>query len=225
MTKLKKMTAVLLSVVMLVCCFSVQASAKSIFDDAIKISATEAVSHTFKNDMEVIYKVSFSDSGKISFYCSDYYYDKIWEVGSKISVLDTNGNTIIKEDFLAKFLNKEYTIDKKGTYYIRFINTQEKSFGSYQRGEYNYYKNFYYGFQPDHTPTISLALNVKVGDELDFSALASNYTGKVTYKTTDSKVATVDKGKVTCKKAGKAKIRAYMNNGDYAEITLVVKKK
>ena len=38
-------------------------------------------------------------------------------------------------------------------------------------------------------------------------------------------VATVDKGKVTCKEAGKAKIRAYMNNGDYAEITLIVKKK
>ena len=44
-------------------------------------------------------------------------------------------------------------------------------------------------------------------------------------KTTDSKVADVDGNIVTCKKAGKAKIRAYMNNGDYAEITLIVKKK
>ena len=225
MTKFKKLTAVLLSVIMFVCCFTIQTSAASIFDDTIKISPTETVSHTFKNDMEVLYKMSFSDSGKISFYCSDYYYDDIWGVGSKLSILDKNGNTIIKEDFLAKFLNKEFTIDKKGTYYIRFINTQEKNFGSYKRGEYNYFKNFYYGFKPDHTPTISLVLNVKVGDELDFSALTSNYSGKVTFKTTDSKIAEVSKGIVTCKKAGKAKIRAYMNNGDYAEITLVVKKK
>ena len=75
------------------------------------------------------------------------------------------------------------------------------------------------------TPTISLALNVKVGDELDFSALATNYTGKCKWATTKKAVATVSKGKVKVVGAGKAKIRVYMDNGDYAEITLIAKKK
>jgi len=78
---------------------------------------------------------------------------------------------------------------------------------------------------PDHTPTISLALNVKVGDELDFSALGSNYTGKCRWGTTKLSVATVSKGKVNVVGAGKAKIRVYMDNNEYAEITLIATKK
>ncbi|MBR1831129.1 MAG: Ig-like domain-containing protein [Ruminiclostridium sp.] len=216
MVRFKKLAAVLLSAVMLVCCFTVQASAKSVFDDAIKISATEVVSHTFKNDTEVLYKIVLPDSGTIQFYCSDY--NNYWSGSTwypRVSLLDKNGAAIIDNAGFVGIQEGTHRIDKKGTYYIKIVDNDKKA----------YFKNFYYGFQPDNTPTISLALNAKVGDEFDFSALASNYTGKVTYKTTDSKVATVDKGKVTCKKAGKAKIRAYMNNGDYAEITLVVKKK
>ena len=216
MTKLKKMTAVLLSVIMLVCCFSVQASAKSVFDGAVKIDTLETVSGKHTNKSEYYYKIVLPDSGKIKFHCVDYA-KSIIEYGDFLYLLDGNGNTIIDTiDAGFKYmLEKEYEINKKGTYYIKIK----------QRTSDYWFTDFYYTFEPDHTPTISLALNVKVGDELDFSALASNYTGKVTYKTTDSKVAAVDKGKVTCKKAGKAKIRAYMNNGDYTEITLVVKKK
>ena len=116
---------------------------------------------------------------------------------------------------MTNYREKELNIYKKGTYILKL----EKDYFD------SYFNDMYYTFAPDHTPTISLALNAKVGDEFDFSALTSNYSGKVTMKTTDSKVADVDGNIVTCKKAGKAKIRAYMNNGDYAEITLIVKKK
>ncbi len=132
--------------------------------------------------------------------------------------MNSSGDTVIS-DYLSDIFEKKFTVDKKGTYYIR-INLEGTTSDKYAS-----LKNFYFSFTPNHTPTISLALNAKVGDEFDFSALTSNYKGKVTMKTTDSKVADVDGNIVTCKKAGKAKIRAYMNNGDYAEITLVVKKK
>ena len=217
MVRFKKLAAVLLSAVMLVCCFTVQASAASVYDKAVKLSPMELASGNFKNTSEYFYKVVLNDSGKIMFYCSDHYNpDSLSWKWAKLTLIDSMGNEIIEKKALRDRLNKSFEITKKGTYYIKI-----------EKGEGNdcYFNNFYYGFQPDHTPTISLALNAKVGDEFDFSALTSNYKGKVTMKTTDSKVADVDGNIVTCKKAGKAKIRAYMNNGDYAEITLIVNKK
>ena len=213
MTKLKKMTAVLLSVIMLVCCFSVQAGAASIYDKAVKLKPMDLVSGDFSGVTEYYYKIVVSDSGKIRLHVGDYSGHP--GQSPEVSIVDSNGKMIVEPDVFVNRKDKDYKLQKKGTYYLII----HKPYSVHE------FKDFYYTFEPDHTLTISLALNVKVGDELDFSALASNYTGKVTYKTTDSKVATVDKGKVTCKKAGKAKIRAYMNNGDYAEITLVVKKK
>ena len=213
MKKFKKITAVLLSVVMIVCCLSASVSAKSVFDSASKLEALELVSGYQKvaNAIkEVYYKISLPDSGKLSFHCKDYTSSG-WV---RVYLYDTTGKTILDEGWP----NDSCRIDKKGTYYIKI----------WMEGYYDgrtHYEDFYYSFEPDNTPTISLALNVKVGDELDFSALASNYSGKCTWKSTKPAVASVDKGKVKALKVGKAKIRAYMNNGDYAEITLVVKKK
>lgn len=84
--------------------------------------------------------------------------------------------------------------------------------------------DFYYTIKPDNTPSLSIAITMKVGDKIDFSTVTSNYIGNVTWKTTKSTVATVSKGTVTAKKKGTAQIRAYMDNGDYAEITIKVKK-
>lgn len=213
MVRFKKLAAVLLSAVMLVCCFTVQASAKSVYDKAVKLSPMEIVSGDFSEveDRMFFYKVVVTDSGKIKIHCGDYW----WHDSPSISITDSKGNSIVDLDIMGRRLETDYKLPKKGTYYIRVQDGGHKA----------WFKELYYTFVPDHTPTISLALNAKVGDEFDFSALTSNYKGKVTMKTTDSKVADVDRNIVTCKKAGKAKIRAYMNNGDYAEITLIVKKK
>lgn len=213
---MKKLLSVLVVAAMFFSMMSVcavNASAASIFDKAKKISALDTVSASGKNGLDYYYKITLPDSGKITFQCSNY---SSW--GEKLTLLNSSGNTIIDRDSFEYRINKKYNIEKKGTYYIRIQFTS--SIPSWDSIE-----NFYYTFEPDHTPTISLAINVKVGDKLDFSAFTTNYKGKCTWKTTDKKVATVKAGKVTALKAGKAKIRAYMDNGEYAEIVLVVKKK
>ena len=214
MTKLKKLTAVLLSVIMFVCCFSVQTGAVSVFSNSRKIDSMEYYSTSFDDIEYYYYKIVLPSSGSITF--------RVEEGHAKATIFSSNADEVA----VVSTFNGEYSIEfnagrswkipnlSKGTYYLKLEKYRAKEV-----------KNFYYTFAPDNKPTISLALNVKVGDELDFSALASNYTGKCTWKTTKSAVASVDGGTVTCKKAGKAKIRAYMNNGDYAEITLIVKKK
>ncbi|HBI52851.1 MAG TPA: hypothetical protein DDX72_08745 [Ruminococcaceae bacterium] len=210
MTKLKKLTAVLLSVIMFVCCFSVQVSAKSVFDGAVKIDALETYNMTFKSNRQTVYyKIVLNDSGEITFRYRDYHY-----IATSDTILYNSNGEKIADYIFNLGRSKTIAIEKKGTYYLQVVGDKNGDFS-----------DLYYTFTPDNTPIISLALNVKVGDALDFSALASNYTGKCTWKTTKSAVASVDGGTVTCKKAGKAKIRAYMNNGDYAEITLIVKKK
>lgn len=218
MKKFNKMIAVLMSVAMIVCMFAVPASAASIFDSAIKIDALETVSDNFEKVSEHYYKINLSSSGKITFHCGDYRNRNSNSTWDNISLLDANGNTIIKSDATHYILEKEYTIEKKGVYYIRFENYSGIS--SYK----GWYKNFYYSFKPDNAPYISIAITMKVGDKIDFSTVTSNYKGNITWKTTKSSVATVSKGAVTAKKKGTAQIRAYMDNGDYAEITVKVKK-
>ena len=209
MKKFKKLTAVLLSVVMIVCMFSVPTSAKGLFDNAIKMTALETYSKTFtKTKVEdIYYKIVLTDSGILHIrYGSHSTYG--WPV------LYNSNAEIIKETIGDKC---DIEIAKKGTYYLKVSGRN--------MGYDDYINDLYYSFTPDHTPTISLGLNVKVGDELSFSALATNYTGGARWGTTNAKVATVSKGKVEVVGAGKAKIRVYMDNGEYAEITLIAKKK
>lgn len=211
---MKKLLSVLVVAAMFFSMMSVcavNASAASIFDKAKKISALDTVSFGDKRG-DLYYKIVLPDSGKIVFHYS--YQNNSHGLSSlELSLLDSNGSAIINMSSLRRMAEEKYKINKKGTYYIRFK--------AHDAGV----TDFYYSFEPDHTPTISLAVNVKVGDKLDFSAFTTNYKGKCTWKTTDKKVATVKAGKVTALKAGKAKIRAYMDNGEYAEIVLVVKKK
>lgn len=209
MTKFKKMIAVLMSVAMIVCMFAVPASAATVYDKAVKLSTMELASGKFGEKTEYYYKISLSDSGKITFYCNDY-------INTNLTLLDSNGNEVISKSYISYCLNKQYNITKKGNYYLKL--EQSQSYNS------RYFNNFYYGFKPNDDVTISLAVTMKVGEKLDLSAITSNYKGNVTWKTTKSSVATVSKGTVTAKKKGTAQIRAYMNNGDYAEITVKVTK-
>ena len=69
MTKCKRLTAVLLSVIMIVCCFGVQASAASVYDKAVKLSPLDLVSAKTigTNNKDYYYKIVLSDSGKLTF--------------------------------------------------------------------------------------------------------------------------------------------------------------
>ena len=216
MTRSKKLLAVLLTAVTVVCMLCVPASAASVFSSAIKISQLETCSKKFKGENQTIYyKIVLNDSGTLVFRCRE-------SLMTKYELYNSNAESIIAGDCLQDGSNygrelggRKIEIEKKGTYYLGITSRAADS---------NFY-DLYYTFTPNNTPTISIALNVKVGDTFDFSAFTSNYTGKVTFKTTDSKIASVKSGTVTALKEGKARIRVYMNNGDYAEIYLVVKKK
>ena len=107
MVRFKKLAAVLLSAVMLVCCFTVQASAKSVFDKAVKLSPMELASGTFKNNTEFYYKVVLPDSGKITFYCVDR---SVYEYKPVLSLIDSNGATIISSDGMGERTDREYVI-------------------------------------------------------------------------------------------------------------------
>ena len=110
MMRFKKLAAVLLSAVMLVCCFTVQASAKSIYDKAVRLSPMELASGNFKNTNEFFYKVVLNDSGKITFYCSDYTQSSF--VNLHLTLLDSMGNEIKEKDYINYSLNKSYQIEK-----------------------------------------------------------------------------------------------------------------
>lgn len=209
MSKLRKMTAVLLSVIMVVCMFCIPAGAATVYDKAVKLSPMELASGKFDKKTEYFYKISFSDSGKITFYCTDY-------ANTRLTLLDSNGNEVISKEYISYCLNKQYDITKKGNYYLKL--EQSQSYNS------RYFNNFYYGFNPNDDVTITLSVTMKVGQKLDLSAVTSNYKGNITWKSTNTSVATVSKGKITAKKKGTTKIRAYMNNGDYAEIIVKVTK-
>ena len=211
---MKKFLSILLAMAMFFSVMAtgvVNASAASIFKGAKKISALDTVSAEGKNGLDYYYKISLTDSGKITFHCSEYT-----DWGEKLSLLNSNGKTVISKDDFSKRLEKEYNIEKKGTYYIRIQFTSAIP-------SWDSFTNFYYTFEPDDSPSITFAVKMNVGDKLNVAASTSNYNGKVTWKTTKKAIASVSKGKIVAKKAGKAKIRAYMDDGTYTEIVVIVK--
>lgn len=214
---MKKILSVLLAMTMIFSVMAtnvVSASAASIFSGAKKISALETISmKEGKESVTKYYKIYLPDSGKIRFHC-DKHNDSVW-YQIKISLLSSDGRTIVESNSLYQNVHeKDYEIEKKGTYYIKI-----------SKGKSYFFNNFYYTFEPDNTPTVSIGVKLKEGNTLDITAFTNDYDGKVTWKTTNKSVAVVSNGKIKAKKAGKAKIRAYMDNGDYAEITVSVKKK
>ena len=104
---------------------------------------------------------------------------------------------------------------KKGTYYLEF----------YMRNGKDYFNDFYYTFTPEKEkdPPVRLAVTLKKGKTLNLGSVVSNYSGKIKWTTSDKSVASVSKGKVKALKIGKSRIRAVMDNGEYAEITVNVK--
>lgn len=220
MTKFKKMAAILLSVVMIVCCFSVQAAAVGPYDFAQKLKPLEYASDVLNDKQtEVIYKIVLPSSGKIRFHCTDCWASD-WHPSNPVCELtDANGKVLSSPNHLdscqiTAMVERDFKIPKKGTYYWKI-----------SKGLHDvYWNNMYYTFIPDEDAKISIVINLKVGQSLDLSAAADNYSGKVAWKSTKTSVATVNNGTVKAKKAGTTKIQVYMSNGDYEEITVKVKK-
>ena len=73
-------------------------------------------------------------------------------------------------------------------------------------------------------PAVTITMGAKVGSTLDLSAAVSNSSSKVTWGTTDQKVATVTDGKVKFVGAGSVIIQAALSDGTYTRIKFNVTK-
>lgn len=102
---------------------------------------------------------------------------------------------------------------KKGTYYAKISATEQTL------------EDFYYTFTPTDKPSVKLSITLKKGQTLQLGSILENSKSKTTWLSTKKTVATVSsKGLVTAKKTGKTTIRATLDSGEYAEITVKVTK-
>lgn len=211
MTKFKKLTAILLSAVMLVCCFAVSAGAESVFDTAKAINSGKKYTKELKHYECADYKITANKSGKLVL----KLIADIYEV--EINVCDSDGAKLDPKEYKSasgySYINKmrwdssteiasaTYTYDiKKGTYYIRLISLGEK-------GKLNVTATFP-SSETDSSSKIScITIPMKVGGTMQLSTDAGS-TG-ITWSSSKSSVAAVSSaGKVTAKKAGTTVITA-----------------
>lgn len=209
----KKVLAALLTAVIAVSGLvitTVPAAAKGLFDDAVELKALETTSiSNFKQESVYYYKIDIPREGAFDLKISGNYC-------TQFEIKNGDDETIATS---AKSAKEFYVKDlQKGTYYL-------KAYDEYNTG-LAYVREMYYTFVPTEKPVISFGVTLKKGDTIQFDAITENYDGKVTWKSTKKSVATVNsKGLVTAKKAGTTYIRAQMDNGDFVEIKVVVKKK
>mgnify|MGYP002715436953 CR=1 FL=1 len=219
--KMKKMFSVILAVFMLMVCFSslgITASAKGVFDGAIKIDEMEYYSKKFKNGYDYLYyKITIPSNGQIELRCNEYLGEYFVRIGFEL--FDSNANSIFASDLAKKNEIKDL---KKGTYYLQMKVNGNKNYLSSYEDRMNY-SNFYYTFTPDEKPTISLKMTVKKGSSIQLSAVTENYTGKITWLSTKKDVASIsDKGVVKALKKGTTTIRATLSDGTYTQIKITV---
>lgn len=197
---------------------SVTAGAESIADKAIELEPMELVSRNFdeQGDSEY-YSLNLPNPGSINILITKYQ-------GIDLRLLDSNGVEVAfmnpNKGYIdtADMTNWSCSVEnlEKGEYYLSVIANVKG----------NYIKNMSYSFSPAQKPTISFTATIKKGATLQLGSVTENYDGKVTWLSTKKSVATVsDKGLVTAKKAGTTYIRAQLDNGDYVEIKVIVKKK
>ena len=226
MTKFKKLTAILLSAVMLVCCFAVQAGAASVFDTAKAINSGKKYTKELKYNECADYKITANKSGKLVLKLTADIYRV------EINVCDSDGAKLDPEEYKSasgySWYNKmewdssteiasaTYTYDiKKGTYYIRLISLGEK-------GKLNVTATFP-SSETDSSSKIScITIPMKVGGTMQLSTDGGDKG--ITWSSSKSSVATVSSaGKVTAKKAGTTVITAKSGSGT-AKIQIKVTK-
>ena len=218
MSKIKKITAILLSAVMLVCCFAVSASAESIADNAKAISSGKTyTAKLYKNSETSDYKISLNKSGDLKLKINTQMSEL------KVYLYDTNGNTMgaldlkadsgktktsLYGDFIWCTWNStvekysgsfRYSLDK-GTYYLRFVRGYVK--GSEKFTFKATYPSSDKSSESDEADCISVQM--KKGDSMQLG-----FGSDTKWTTSDKSVVTVSSdGKITAKKAGTAIITA-----------------
>lgn len=212
---LKKIAAVIATAAIAVSAMVIPtttASAAGVFDGAKKMEEMEFYNYSDVNsgDQE-FYKITIPKDGTINIK---------WTKGGGVhaELLDSKTNRIGDEFFIGYGWPGENSIHdvNKGTYYLRI----------YGRESYTaYVQDFYYTFTPTDKPSVKLSITLKKGQTLQLGSILENSKSKTTWLSTKKTVATVSsKGLVTAKKTGKTTIRATLDSGEYAEITVKVTK-
>ena len=230
MSTFRKMTAVVLSVVMLVCMFTVTAGAASIADTAKAISSGESQTIKYSKNETVIndYAVKLSKKGNIVVSLSS----NVWNI--EIRVYDENGKMYqpdsdnIKTGSIYKSFTGYTSCDwnstvekfngtltyknmKKGTYYFRFEKQSKWHGGSGSTGKATLKITYPSSESESASKLTSIAIPMKVGDTMLLSTDAGD--SGIKWSSSKSSVASVSSdGKVTAKKAGTADITAALGD-------------
>lgn len=219
MKKMKKIIAVLTAAVISVTALvttAFTASAKGVFDNAVTMKAMTyySLNNLDRGDYE-FFKITLKSSGDLTLR---------WSYGGGVhaELYDSSAN-IVQEDFFIGYSRAdERTIKelKKGTYYLKIFGNE---------GYTASVDDLYYVFNSDgkstvsyEEPTATIALKLEKGDSFRVSVVTTDYDGKIKWTTTKKSVATISKGKVVAKGTGKARIRAYLDDGSYTEIMVIV---
>ena len=222
MSRFKKMTAVLLSVVMFVCCFAVQAGAESIADTARAITSGKSYSITLKESGSTAdFSIKTNKKGKIIISLSTKIanvYVRIYDENGNKYIPDTrdvtagdattgrfDGYSTCKWNSTVEKFSGTLTYDdmNKGTYYIRF----EKGSSKGGTGKATFKITYPSSESSSGSKLSCVTIPMKVGEAMQLSTDAG--TSGITWSSSKSSVATVSSsGKVTAMKAGTAVITA-----------------
>lgn len=209
---LKKIAAVIATAAIAVSALVIPtttASAVGVFDNAIKMEQLEYYTKNLEEGSITYFKITLPSDGKLILRCS-----KAVECGwTKCCLLNSNAETV--SDNWNMYGNWEDGRDlKKGTYYAKITSGTKQTL-----------EDFYYTFIPTDKPSVKLSITLKKGQTLQLGSILENSKSKTTWLSTKKTVATVSsKGLVTAKKTGKTTIRATLDSGEYAEITVKVTK-
>lgn len=200
--------AVMISTLM---CMAVSASAKGVFDDAVRMEELEY--YSFTNLVEGryrFYKITLNKESNLIFRWN--YAD-----GIRAELYSSNASLIEPQFFMGYNCSGDKRIEnlKTGTYYLKIYEGNQSD---------SRVDDFYYTFEPIEKPTLKLSMTLKKGETIQLDGITENYDGKIEWLSTKKTVAAVTStGKVTAKKKGTATIRAFLDDGTYAEIRIKVK--
>jgi uncharacterized protein YjdB len=233
--KLKRIASIVLTVVM-VLALSVTASASKLDDNAKSVKLNTTYKATLSGDsVENIYKFTVGssttltvtlytefDSCEVFLYNSDGESMKSLEKEAKSGSWSTYGGSILHN---GNFLEWDSKIDSatgtisykvpKGTYYLQlYINRSSvnENIAKFKISDPN----------ASSVTALSLQLEMEAGDSIKLGSIVAPASSKVTWKSSDTEVATVSStGEVTAVAAGTAKITA-TSGGKTASIQVVV---
>jgi Cu/Ag efflux protein CusF len=224
--KLKQIIATLIAAV-LVLSLSVSVSAETMFDAAKSVKVNAAYKLTITHDaLDSTVKFTVDSDTTITLLMESDVEISVYSLynsdGEKMSSKNRkNSSGRVDGTYLTWNHDTEFakgSVDYsilKGTYYLQFKKDTFSSGGNILRFQIN-------DPNADSVTALSLSLSLEEGDEIQLGGIVTPSSAKVTWKSSDSDIATVSsKGLVTAVSAGTATITATAG-GKSVKITIIV---